>query len=101
MAYRLDLDHVANPTPTSQAGLLDAKYWAVKAATLGVLVDQTPAPGAIAQWNSGDSGHVAYVDSVDTDGSIVISEDNYVQTDSPNFPGGYTAQIRVTKGAAV
>ncbi|ETR71270.1 MAG: hypothetical protein OMM_02615 [Candidatus Magnetoglobus multicellularis str. Araruama] len=44
-------------------------------------VDQKPAPGAIAHWNKAgwnkNYGHVAYVHSVNPDGSVVISEYNF------------------------
>ena len=44
-------------------------------------VDQTPTPGSVAQWNTNtggmlSAGHVAYVDRVNADGSIVIENFN-------------------------
>jgi surface antigen len=61
----------------------NANTWAVNASAAGLVVNKVPAPGAIAQWNSfqGGSfgaGHVAIVESVNSDGSIKISEMNYL-----------------------
>ena len=44
-------------------------------------VNTTPAVGAVAQWEASQpyrpSGHVAYVEAVNADGSITISQDNW------------------------
>ena len=61
----------------------NAATWAMYARTAGYRVDNTPSVGAIAQWNAyqGGSyyaGHVAIVESVNSDGSITISEMNYL-----------------------
>jgi surface antigen len=50
--------------------------------TKGYVVNNTPAVGSVAEWDdnyhgAGPTGHVAYVESVNADGSITISEDNY------------------------
>ena len=55
----------------------NANSWAYNAALAGYLVNRTPAPGAIFQTSSGWFGHVGYVEAVNPDGSIVISEMNY------------------------
>jgi len=57
----------------------DAQSWAANAAHIGFRVDTVPAAGSIAHWNGGEAGaggagHVAYVDRVNADGSVVISE---------------------------
>jgi surface antigen len=60
----------------------NAATWAIYAASAGFRVDNTPEPGAIAQWNAyggawiGYAGHVAVVESVNPNGTIVISEMN-------------------------
>jgi len=51
----------------------DASNWASAAGAAGIRVDTTPARGAVAWW----SGHVAYVESVNANGSVVITEMNY------------------------
>ncbi len=55
----------------------NANSWAAMAAASGYQVDRSPAPGAIIQSGSGWYGHVGYVEAVNPDGSIVISEMNY------------------------
>ncbi|EFU84433.1 CHAP domain protein [Staphylococcus lugdunensis M23590] len=55
----------------------DAKYWAGNAANDGYRVDNSPEVGAIMQSTPGPYGHVAYVERVNGDGSILISEMNY------------------------
>ena len=60
----------------------NASTWAAAARSSGYVVNNTPAPGAIAQWNAysdawiGYYGHVAVVESVHGDGTITISEMN-------------------------
>jgi LysM repeat protein len=59
----------------------DAGYWYANASAQGVPVGPTPKPGAImVTWESW-LGHVAYVESVNPDGSWVVSEMNYVAFD--------------------
>lgn len=54
----------------------NAGEWYRNAQASGRSVGRTPAPGAImVTWES-PLGHVAYVDSVNTDGSFVVSEMN-------------------------
>ncbi|HHE7725847.1 TPA: LysM peptidoglycan-binding domain-containing protein [Staphylococcus aureus] len=55
----------------------DAKYWAGNAANDGYQVNNTPSVGSIMQSTPGPYGHVAYVERVNGDGSILISEMNY------------------------
>ena len=56
--------------------------WATHAASLGFKVDTVARAGAIAQWNAGEqgaggAGHVAYVERVNPDGTVVVSELNW------------------------
>lgn len=64
----------------------NASSWAAYARGAGFLVNRTPEVGAVMQ-NGGGAGHVAIVEQVLPDGSIVLSEMNYA--------GGWN---RVTKG---
>ncbi len=50
--------------------------WARSGAAAGFAVNKTPAPGAIMQ-NGGGYGHVAIVETINSDGSITVSEMNY------------------------
>ncbi|HEY5695418.1 MAG TPA: CHAP domain-containing protein [Candidatus Saccharimonadales bacterium] len=61
----------------------NAATWAMYARAAGYQVDHSPSVGAIAQWNAyqggaGYAGHVGIVESVNSDGSITISEMNYL-----------------------
>lgn len=78
MAYRLSHNGrlVARPPGTASA-----YTWGDAARKVGVPVNDTPLVGAVAWWaasagGASASGHVAYVEQVLADGSIVISEDN-------------------------
>ena len=59
------------------SNLGNANTWARRAAAAGFRVDRTPSAGAIFQTTSGWYGHVGYVESVNADGSIVVTEMNY------------------------
>jgi hypothetical protein len=57
-----------------------AADWAANAVADGYLVDDVAEVGAVAQWESraggyGEDGHVAYVERINDDGTIVVSED--------------------------
>lgn len=60
----------------------NADNWNQNATALGYKVDQQPTVGAIAQWRDSEcancfNGHVAYVESVNADGTVIVSEYNY------------------------
>ncbi|MFC0136884.1 CHAP domain-containing protein [Staphylococcus petrasii] len=55
----------------------DAKEWASKAEDEGYKVDEHPKPGSILQTSEGDHGHVAYVEKVNDNGSLTVSDMNY------------------------
>ncbi|ARJ50445.1 CHAP domain-containing protein [Staphylococcus lutrae] len=55
----------------------NANNWANAAAAAGYTVNNRPAAGAILQTTQGPFGHVAYVESVNSNGSITVSEMNY------------------------
>lgn len=55
----------------------NANNWASSATAAGFTVDNNPEEGSILQSNAGPMGHVAYVESVNEDGSITVSEMNY------------------------
>jgi surface antigen len=68
------------PGPNGTAARFgDPATWATHAAGLGFRVDSVARAGAIAQWNAGEqgagaAGHAAYVERVNPDGSVVVSE---------------------------
>ena len=47
------------------------------AAQSGYTVNNTPKAGAVMQTTQGGYGHVAYVENVNSDGSVTVSEMNY------------------------
>ncbi len=55
----------------------NANTWAARAAAAGYVVNRTPSAGAIFQTSSGWYGHVGYVEAVNGDGSITVTEMNY------------------------
>lgn len=59
------------------SSLGNANAWAYTAAAAGYTVSRSPVAGAIFQTSSGWYGHVGYVEAVNGDGSIVVSEMNY------------------------
>lgn len=56
----------------------DARNWAGQASSAGFKVDHSPKEGSIMQTINGPYGHVAYVERVNKDGSIFISEMNWI-----------------------
>ncbi len=67
-------------TAAELSGLGNARTWDTRAAAKGYKVDRYPSVGAVAHW---DNNHVAYVEQVNSDGTIVISESN-VWVGNPN-----------------
>ncbi|MCQ9278577.1 LysM peptidoglycan-binding domain-containing protein [Staphylococcus borealis] len=72
----------------------DAKYWAGNAAADGYTVDHNATVGSIMQSTTGYYGHVAYVERVNADGSILISEMNYAN-------GPYNTNTRTIPASVV
>lgn len=54
----------------------DAEHWADRAEEDGYVVNNTPEEGALLQTDAGPIGHVAYIESINENGSINISEMN-------------------------
>ncbi|MBG9366879.1 CHAP domain-containing protein [Streptococcus mitis] len=51
--------------------------WAASAAAAGFRTGTTPQVGAVASWNDGGYGHVAYVTAVESENAIQVYESNY------------------------
>lgn len=75
VAYRVRLDGKHVPS-----GLGNAKLWDDRAPSYGLTVSSTPRVGAAAVSNSGYYGHVMYVEAVNSDGTIVVSDYNRAGT---------------------
>lgn len=76
VAWRLIADGVEKPVTNPG----DATDWAARAIADGYLVDAIPAVGAVAQWDGfasgyGVDGHVAYIEQINDDGTMLVSED--------------------------
>ncbi|EKU48975.1 CHAP domain-containing protein [Staphylococcus massiliensis] len=73
----------------------NANNWDTAAAQEGYQVNNNPTPGSIMQSNNGPFGHVAYVEHVNYDGSITVSEMNYAAgpfaTSTRTIPAGQAA----------
>lgn len=84
VAYRMN----RNAGPMSFYNYMDGGHfgnagnWGPNAQKLGYPVNKTPAVGAIAWWAAGTIstlGHVAYVEAVNSDGTVVVEEYNYIR----------------------
>jgi surface antigen len=73
----------------------NASNWGSEAASNGAVVNQTPAVGSVAQWNS---GHIAFVDAV-TARYIVITSDNFQPYDVGTMPGGFTDSFDIARAS--
>lgn len=65
-----------------------AYQWATQGSAAGIATSRTPVVGAIAHWDASSSypsGHVAVVERVNSDGTILISESSY----TPNIGSAY------------
>lgn len=64
-------------TPTG--GWSNAEYWKANAQSLGIVVDSTPTVGSLAWWAESGSrpdGHIAFVERIDSQGKVCLSEYN-------------------------
>ena len=67
-----------------------AYNWKNAAEQCGIIVDKTPAVGAVALWTGGTYGHVAWVEKIDAKGNVVVEEYNYVKGyNNGNYGGIY------------
>lgn len=69
--------YVKNRRPDLPNNLGNANTWYSRAAGQGLPVGSAPRAGAVGTTTAGDLGHVVYVESVNGDGSVTISEMNY------------------------
>lgn len=97
VAYRFVNRGMPNQRPWNGDG--NASNWGV---AMAAKTNGTPVRGAVAWWAAnrspaGPTGHVAYVEQVNSDGSIVISEDNWggdfhwkiITPDGSGWPSGF------------
>lgn len=65
--------YVKNKRPDLPNNLGNAATWVTRAAAQGIATGSTPSVGAVGQRNN----HVVYVENVNADGTVTISEMNY------------------------
>jgi surface antigen len=68
--------------------------WSNRARMAGIRVSTTPKVDAVANWLYQPYGHVAFVEAVNPDGTVLVSEYNYVT------PGRYDERL-LTPGESV
>lgn len=73
-------------------GYGNANQWDDNAIAMGIPVDTTPRVGDVAVQNSGIYGHVMYVEAVNPDGTIYVSQMNY------DLQGNYSEMTIGTAG---
>jgi hypothetical protein len=76
---------------------LDAQFWASQASAAGMRIGRRPAAGALMVFQpgvlyAGDEGHIAYVERVERNGKIRISE--------MNAPNPYEVSYRTLRASA-
>lgn len=77
----------------------DAKSWGNTAARLGYVVDNNPAPHTIAYSTSGIYGHVMWVESINANGTINLTEYNNPSSSASGLPGDFGARYNVNPRA--
>jgi surface antigen len=70
----------------------NANQWDDDAIAAGIPVDTNPQVGDVAVQNGGIFGHVMYVEAVNPDGTIYVSQMNY------DLQGHYSEMTRSTAG---
>lgn len=73
----------------------DAKNWGYSASRLGYVVDSNPAPHTVAYSTSGIYGHVMWVESINANGTINLTEYNNSASSKSGLPGDFGARYNV------
>lgn len=73
----------------------DAKSWGYSAQRQGYVVNNTPAPHTIAYSTSGIYGHVMWVESINANGTINLTEYNNSASAKSGLPGDFGARYNV------
>lgn len=77
----------------------DARSWGSSAQRSGYVVNNTPAPHTIGYSTSGTYGHVVWVESVNANGTVNISEYNNPSSSKSGLAGDFGARYNVNPGA--
>lgn len=73
----------------------NAKDWGTSARRAGYVVDNNPAPHSIAYSTSGIYGHVMWVESINANGTINLTEYNNSASSKSGLPGDFGARYNV------
>ncbi|HSE61267.1 MAG TPA: CHAP domain-containing protein [Candidatus Saccharimonadales bacterium] len=102
--YRNCTDYVAwklrslGVSQSNVSGLGHGGAWATKAAAKGIPTGDTAKVGAAAVNTAGSWGHVAYVEAVNKDGTIKVSEYNWpINNGGPPYDGAYHTRTATPK----
>jgi len=79
----------------------NAYSWDEAAVARGYVVDRNPAPFTVAVSNAGAWGHVMWVESVNGDGTINVSEYNNYGSSLSHLPGDYGYRVGVSTAGLV
>lgn len=77
----------------------DAYNWGNSASRLGYVVNDIPAPHTIAYSTAGIYGHVMWVESVNANGTINLTEYNNPSSSKSGLPGDFGARYNVNPAA--
>lgn len=81
------------------SGWGDARSWGNTASRLGYVVDDNPAPHTIAYSTAGIYGHVMWVESINSNGTINLTEYNNSTSSKSGLPGDFGARYNVNPAA--
>lgn len=73
----------------------DARSWGYSAQRQGYVVNDTPAPHTIAYSTAGIYGHVMWVESINSNGTINLTEYNNSASSKSGLPGDFGARYNV------
>lgn len=77
-----------------------AKYWPTSARAAGIPTGSSPRVGSVGVITSGQYGHVVWVESINANGTINISQYNEYDSGRPGDPWGhYSERYNVSPGA--
>lgn len=77
----------------------DARSWGSSAQRLGYVVNSTPAPHTIGYTTSGVYGHVVWIESVNANGTVNLTEYNNSSSSKSGLAGDFGARYNVNPGA--
>jgi len=77
----------------------NARDWGNTATRLGYVVDNNPTPHSVAYSTSGIYGHVMWVESINANGTINLTEYNNPSSSKSGLPGDFGARYNVNPAA--